>query len=178
MKVRLTDVRLAFVDLFEVNKKYGKYGVRALFAPGGRNEQVLNDAIDQAGREAFADKWPTIKKSLKTANKLVIHSGDDHEDKPDYKDKIYINANNKIRPAVHGRDGAPLTKEDEVIYPGCRADVIINVFGFTNPEFGKFIGASLLGVQFRADADRMLIGAYVDEEDFKPITDGADADDL
>lgn len=179
MKTRLTNARIAFADVFEPNKKFGKYGVRALIEKGSDNELLVKDAVEKSGSELFGAKWGAIKKTLSSAGKLVLHDGEEKaEERSEYAGMVYLNAKSDVRPVAVGRDGAPITKDDNILYAGCRADLILDIFAYQHKEYGNFIIVKLLGLQFRADDTRLSAGASVTEDDFKPITAGADAEDL
>jgi hypothetical protein len=179
MKIKLINTRIVFPHLFEADPKFGKYSVRPLIKKGSDNEILIRDAIEKEGKEHFGTKWDALKKSLTSSKKLVLQDGDDKAaERPEYADMYYANIKSAVRPHVVGRDGSPISKDDNIIYAGCRVDLIMDLYAYEHKEYGKFILTKLLGVQFRADDTRLTGGVVVTEDDFKPITAGADSEDL
>lgn len=173
MKLRLTNVRISFPDIFTPGKKYGKFGAQFRFSDEGIKAS-LDAAIDSAGSEAFKSKWEATKKTLQAKEKLFrVNSGADKG----YDDTYFISVHNALRPEVRGRKGEVLAEEDRVIYPGCRVDAILDVSAYSHDTYGPIVSVKLLGVQFRSD-DKSLTGSVrADTADFQPITSD-DTDDL
>ena len=163
MKLKLTNVRLSFPNLFTravFNGEEGKYGATLLLP---KSEKAQVKAID----EAIASMIKTELKGAKLpSDKLCKRDGDD-ADYAGYEDCWSIKASNGVRPLVLDRLKAPLTADDEVVYAGCYVNAIIELWAQNN-QWGKRINANLLGVQFVKDGERFGDGgrtAKVDDFD-------------
>ena len=178
MKLTLKDVRISFPHLFEVNEKSSKFDATFIFSKDSAVKAQLEEAIEKAGSEKWGAKWGSTKKGLAASNKLVIHDGDVKADKyAGYEGNLYFNASNKVRPAVKDRQLNNIAESDGVIYAGCRVNAVVDVYALEN-AFGKFVSASLLGVQFVGHAEAFTSSSKAVDSDFEELTDGADAEDL
>jgi hypothetical protein len=177
-KVRIEGVRLAFPVLFEPKAVNGQGEPKfsaALLIP--KNHKQLGDvkkAIVEAATEKWGPKHPEVLKALQAADRLALHDGDAKSDYEGYAGNYFINASNKIRPLVIGPQREPLVASDGKPYSGCYVSAIIEVWAMDN-QFGKRVNASLLGVQFTADGERLAGGSVAAADDFEalPGTDAA-----
>lgn len=177
MKTKITNVRIAFPSLF-TEDKFGHFSARFIFEKDSSAEKEVLKAIEEAGKEKWAAKWPQVKKTLSNSDKLGVHDGENHADtRPEYSGMSYVNAKNKIQPVVKDRSAATVFKEG-LVYGGCRVDAILDVYGGQHPTGGNYISIQLLGVQFRGDDDAFVAGSRAEDSDFESIAEGADADDL
>lgn len=181
MKVTISNVRCAFPNFFEpkVNENgAANFGGGFIFEPTSAVKELLEAAIETVGKEKWGTKWPALKKQMAAGDNLLIHDGDAKASLSGYEGNLYFNAYNKVRPTVVGRDRAPLTAADGIIYSGCYVNVIIDLWAQDN-QYGKKINAQLQGVQFSRDGDAFSGGGKAaDAGDFEVIEDGADAGEL
>lgn len=174
MKIKLKDVRIAFIDLFEPGKKYGKFGAQFRFSKESGYKDLIENTIDEQGTQAFEVKWGAIKKALYANGKIFkIRDGEEKG----YEEKYFISVHSILRPEVRGRDATPIAESDRIIYPGCRVDVIMDISAFTNKTGDSVVSVKLLGVQFRGDDTPYVAGVKAETADFELIK-GADAEDL
>ncbi|NRN27880.1 DUF2815 family protein [Photorhabdus heterorhabditis] len=182
MKVKLTNVRLAFPDLFEATQVNGQgdFKFRATFLIPKANKALIAD-IEAAIKKVAENKWgakaDTVLKSIRgNSMRFNFRDGDEKSDYDGYEGSMYISANNKARPLVIDRDRTPLTAQDGRPYSGCYVDASIEIFAYDNQ--GKGISASLSGIQFRQDGDVFAGGGVASVDDFDDISAGADAEAL
>lgn len=171
-KVQLKDVRLTFPQLFEAKQVNGqgepKYSAAFLF---GRDHTAISEiqkAITEAAKAKWGEKYPEMLKQLKAADRLPVHDGDAKGDYDGYAGNLFINSSNKVRPLVIDGNLAPLTASDGKIYSGCYVHALVQFWAQDN-KFGKRVNASLLGVQFVRDGERLAGGSTASASDFEAI---------
>lgn len=163
--IMLKNVRLSFLSIFKkavFEGKEGKYEGTALL-----------DKNDEATHKKVMAAIETCKKENKIkcgADKYFIKDGDDSE-YDGYEGHWALKASNNKRPTVLNTDKTPLTEEDEVVYAGCYADVLIEPWAQNN-QFGKRINANLLGIRFRKDGAPFSDGGKVASADDFDDVDG------
>lgn len=175
MSVKLLNVRLAFPNLF--TPKAGdngdlKFSAAFIFP----REHPAMPEIIAAMRAAAAEKWGEPKAdemlaSLKAGNRLAVHDGDSKTKYDGYKGNLFMNASNKVRPLVigGGADGkAPLVETDGKPYSGCYVNAMVSFWAQDN-KYGQRINASLMGVQFLKDGERLAGGETASADDFDAI---------
>ena len=171
-KVQLKDVRLTFPQLFDAKQVNGqgdpKFSGAFLIPKNHPQIAELKAAISTAATEKWAAKAGEVLKQLAAGDKLCLHDGDAKSDYDGYAGNFFINASNKIRPLVIGPDRAPLTSADGKPYSGCYVNVILEIWPQDN-QFGKRVNASLLGVQFIRDGERLAGGGVAAADDFEAI---------
>ena len=176
MKVKLTDVRLTFPNVWEPKSIKGsapKFSAAAIIMKGSTAMTTLGNAINAVGQEKWADKWPEVKKSLVAKDMVCLHDGDTKSEYEGYASNLFVNASSDVRPDVRDSDGkTALLPQDGKPYSGCYVDFIIDVWAQSN-EFGKRVNAKLLGVQFRRDGPRLAGGATAADSDFEAIPQAA-----
>jgi len=181
MKIVLKDVRISFANVFEAKQVQGqgdaKFSAAFLFDKTHPQKAELERAVAEVAKVKWLDKYQDVLKGLKASDKLCVHDGDAKTDVPVYAGKLFLNASNKIRPLVIGPDRAPLVAADGKPYSGCYVNAIVEVWAQDN-QFGKRVNASLLGVQFIRDGERLSGGGIAAADDFEAIPDvGAAAGD-
>lgn len=175
-KVQLKDVRLTFPQLFEAKQVNGqgepKFSAAFLFPPNHPQKAEVEKAIVEAATAKWAGKAGEVLKQLKAADKLAVHDGDGKSDYDGYAGHLFINASNKIRPLILDGNRAPLTAADGKPYSGCYVNAIVEFWAQDN-NFGKRVNASLLGVQFLRDGERLSGGGVAAADDFEAIPEAA-----
>jgi hypothetical protein len=189
-RVRLENVRIVFPKLFEGqaeqfnNKGDPYYSASFLLAPDHASIATLKQAIVAAATAKWGAKASDMLKEFQIKDKLPIHDGALKSSKPygeAYKGMMYVSARNNARtnPPVPVFDNVidPATKEARVIpsatdakapYSGSYVNAILNVFAYSR-DGGIGIGASIVGIQFHADGDRLAGGETASASDFKAI---------
>jgi len=199
MKLYLKGARLSFPHVFEA--KAGPNGGKAKFSIASIIEKTtlafageakpdsatgkaagyqwdkptlaFSKAIMAVATEKWGAKAGEIVQQLKAQNRLPLHDGNEKPATPGYAGSFFCNASSDIAPGVrHKQTGAQLKASDGVIYAGCYGDVIIDVWAQDN-QFGKRVNASLLGVEFSHDGERLAGGAVASEDDYAAIPEGA-----
>jgi len=181
MKVTLKNVRLSFPQVFEAKAMEAgqkpAYSAAGIMAPGNPGIDLLNQAINAVGKEKWNAKADANLKALRASGKVCLHDGDTKA-YDGFAGNMFVQARAYVRPQVRDRDGqTPLTEADGRIYPGCYVNMIVDVWAQDN-SFGKRVNASLLGIQFVRDGESLGGGTAAGDDDFEPITDGDDTDDL
>lgn len=176
MKVHLQNVRLTFPQLFEAKQVNGqgepKFSAAFLFPKDHPGKAELVKAIIEAAMAKWGAKAEATVAQLKAADKLCVHDGDAKSDYDGYAGNLFINASNKVRPLVIDGNRAPLTAADGKPYSGCYVNAIVEIWAQDN-NFGKRVNASLLGVQFVKDGERLAGGSVAAADDFEAIPDQA-----
>ena len=178
-RITIKDVRIAYAQgIFEARAaKPGdkaKYGAAFIF---GRDHPALKElsvAVVKAAMARWGDKTDDTLKQLKAADRLPVHSGDAKASSAGYAGNFYLNAGNLIRPLVLDSNKAPLTAADGRPYSGCYVNAILEVWAQDN-QHGKRVNASLLGVQFVRDGERLAGGSVASADDFEPIPGATEA---
>lgn len=182
MKIKLTNVRLSFPDLFEATTVNGEgtpsFGATFLIDPADPQVKTINAAISQVAKDKWGVKAEAILKQMRAADKVCLHDGDTKSQYQGYEGMLFVASRSKTRPLVIDRDKSPLTAEDGKPYSGCYVNCTLELWAQDN-SFGKRVNAQLGGVQFFKDGDAFSGGgSAADADDFDEITDGADADSL
>ena len=174
-KVTLKDVRLTFPQLFEAKQVNGqgdpKFSAAGLLAKNHPQIAEIKAAITEAATAKWAAKAGEVLKGLAAGDRICLHDGDSKSEYEGYAGNLFVNASNKIRPLVvgGGPDGrAPLVASDGKPYSGCYVNMIVEFWAQDN-QFGKRVNASLLGVQFLRDGERLAGGGVAAADDFEPL---------
>jgi len=145
-KIILKNVRLSFPSLFHrasFDGKEGKFEATALL-----NKETQADLI--AKIEAIIDeecKEAKIKRP--SPDKICLRDGE-FASYDGYDGMMSLKAAGNRRPTLLNRDKTPLVEDDNVLYAGCRVNMIVD-FWVQNNNFGKRVNCNLLGVQFFKD---------------------------
>lgn len=172
MRVRISNVRLTFPQLFDAkqvnNQGDPKFSAAFLIPKDHPQLPEIKAAIVAAATEKWGAKHEEVLKALKVSDKLAIHDGDAKDQYDGYAGNYFINASNKIRPLVIGPNREPLVAADGKPYSGCYVTAIVEFWAQDN-QFGKRVNASLLGVQFVKDGERLAGGGVAAADDFEAI---------
>jgi hypothetical protein len=173
--VMMQDVVLAFPSVFEpkINEKgKGTFSASGIFGPAHPVVALLKTAMVQAAKNKWGDKWEIHYSACKASDKLAVHDGAAKAQYAGYAGNLFLNANNPLKPLVIGGapDGrGPLTAADGKIYPGARVNMKVEIWAQDHPQHGKRINASLMGLQFFKDGERLAGGAVASADDFAAI---------
>ena len=171
-KVRLENVRFTFPAVHEAKQVNGqgdpKFSISALLPKDHKQLAEVKAAITAAATEKWGAKAGDVLKQLQAADKICLHDGDAKSDYDGYTGNFFINASNKIRPLVIGPGREPLVAADGKPYSGSYGNMIVEFWAQDN-QFGKRVNASLLGVQFTKDGERLAGGGVAAADDFEAI---------
>lgn len=121
--------------------KFGRFRVDCLFTLDDKQPGIIRKAIKKVGAAAFGEdreEWP------KKARKKFVREGNEREDQPTYKDKLYISANSNNPPACIDLAGKNINPA--LVRAGMEAKVSINVTAWENEKFGEGISIYLQGI--------------------------------
>lgn len=179
MKIKLSNVRLAFPALFEAKTVNGEgkpaFSAALLLDPADPQVKTINAALEQVAKDKWGAKADAMLKQMRAGDKLALHDGDLKSSYDGFPGNLYISARSAVRPLVIDADKTPLVEADGKPYAGCYVNVSIELWAQDN-NYGKRINASLGGVQFYKDGDAFAGGAAASEDDFDDLTTGAAAD--
>ena len=152
-----------------------KYGAAFLMDPGHPGLKTISDLVVQVAKAKWPQNWEARVKELKAGDRLPVHNGDGKASSAGYAGRFYLNAGNAIRPMVLDRDKTPLTAVDGRPYSGAFVNAYVEIWAQDN-QHGKRINASLLGVQFVRDGERLGGGGVATADDFEalPSDDGGE----
>lgn len=158
-KIKVARTRLSFPSLFRTAKfgeeDTGKYEATFVLDKVKHAKEI--DQIKAAISALMAENKIKVP-----SDKLCLKDGDE-SGRPEFEGAYTIKASTKKRPVVIGKDRAPITEDDNVIYAGCFVNAIMSLW-FQNNQFGKRVNAQLDGVQFAADGEPFGdAGVSVDE---------------
>lgn len=185
----LSNVRIVFPKLFVGQEEPfgGKgdpyYSASFLVEPNDPQIAAIKAEILRVARAKWGEKAEDNLKIAQAKDKLLIHDGVMKANKPygdAYKGKLYVSARNnaKTNPPIPVYDNVtdPKTGEARVItsptdakapYSGSFVNVYLNVFAYSNE--GEGVAASIAGVQFHADGERLAGGVTAKAGAFKAV---------
>jgi Enterobacter phage Enc34, ssDNA-binding protein len=177
--VMLNDVRLSFANaLFEAQKVQGqgdaKFSASFILPPNHPAVAAVKAMMKKVAEEKWGAKAGEMFMAMKAGDKLCLHDGDSKPQYEGYKGNLFINASNKVKPLVIDGAKSPLTATDGKPYSGCFVNASVELWAQDN-QFGKRINASLKGVQFLRDGQRLSGGGVASADDFEAIPEAAGA---
>lgn len=180
MKIKLSNVRLAFPALFEAKTVNGEgdpaFSAAFLFEQDHPAVAELKAAFEAIGKDKWGAKWPAVKKEIEAKDRTALHDGDTKAGYAGFEGNMFVSARSKTRPLVIDRDKSALTAADGKPYAGCYVNASIELWPQDN-NYGKRINASLRGVQFLRDGDAFAGGGAASEDEFDAV-EGSTTDDL
>ena len=177
MKIKLTNVRLSFAQLFEAKTVNGEgkpaFSASFLINPNDPQVAMINAAIETVAKDKWGVKADAQLKVMRTADKTCLHSGDLKANYDGFEGMLYVSSRNTLRPLVIDVDKSPLVAEDGKPYSGCFVNASVELWAQDN-NYGKRVNATLMGVQFFKDGESFSGGGVADADDFDDLS----ADDL
>ena len=192
--LRLANVRVVFPKLLDGQAEafQGKgdpyYSASFLISPSDPQLAQIKAAIRTAAEKKYPGKADEMLKVFQAKDKLPIHDGALKSDRPygaAYKGLMYISARNNaktggavpvfdnvIDPATGAARKITSQTDSKAPYSGAYVNVLLNFFGY-NQGGGEGIGASIAGVQFYADGERLSGGVAAAASDFEAIPEKA-----
>lgn len=181
MKIKLTNVRLAFPTLFEAKTVNGEgkpaFSASFLLDPADPQVKALNAAIEQVAKDKWGAKADAILKQMRAQDKVALHDGDLKANYDGFPGNLYVSARSATRPLVIDSDKSPLVEADGKPYAGCYVNASVELWPQDN-NYGKRVNASLRGVQFFRDGDAFAGGGAASEDEFDDISAPEMAGDL
>ncbi|SOT39810.1 ssDNA-binding protein [Burkholderia cenocepacia] len=189
MKVKLTNVRIAFIQNLRTAAEYepgdGKFRYSATFLipKGSEHDKTIEAAIKAVAVEGWAKKADAMLESIRgNANKFCYQNGDlkDHDG---FEDHMFIAAHRRRddgrpllldniadpetgKPArLVDTNGEWLPGKEGRIYAGCYVNATIDIYAQTKNNPG--IRCGLMGVQFHAAGDSFSGASRANEDDFE-----------
>lgn len=184
----LSNVRIVFPKLlegqaekFKPTDKDAYYSASFLIKPDDPQIELIKADIRRAAVAKFRDQAEAQLLVFQAKDKLPIHDGAIKSGKPygdAYKGMLYVSARNAEKGGpvpVYDNVADPKTNEARIItsisdpkfpYSGCYVNVYLNLFGY-NQGGGEGVGASIAGVQFNADGERLAGGQTAKAGAFK-----------
>lgn len=178
MRVILNDVRLLYGNsLFESRRGpngegEAKYSATVGFSPTHAAHELVKAAFQKVAEEKWGAKAGEVYLTLKAGNKLCLHDGDAKADKEGYKGNLYLTASNKTPPLIIDGGKNVLKVSSGKPYSGCYVNLAIDLWAQDN-NFGRRINASLAGVQFVRDGQRLAGAGIASADDFEAIPEAA-----
>ena len=181
MKVKLANVRTAFLNAFEAKSVQGegdpRYSAAFIIDPKSANVKAIEAAIQAVATEKWKDKAPAILKKLTEEGKLAFkkkpRTNEAGEPYAGFEGMYSLNASNKSRPLVIDRDKSPLTAADGKPYSGCFVNANVEFWAQDN-QYGKRINCTLRGLQFHTDGDSFGGGAPASTDEFDDLSAAED----
>lgn len=180
-EVFLKNVRICYAqNLFKASSfeddQDKKFSAQFILPKDDPQVKVLQNAITEAAKEKWPDKYQAIIKSLKDTEFLCLRDGEKKPDREELENAFFVAASNRKRPTTINRDRTPVNEEDGIIYSGCYVNAKIDVYAFIYNK-KNMIPATLLGVQFVKDGDAFSGGAKTaDADEFDDISNTGEAD--
>lgn len=176
-QMRLENVRFTFVQsLFDAkqvnNQGEAKFSCTGLLPRDHPQLAAISAAVQAVAIAKWGAKVTEVLTALKAGDRLPLHDGDAKNQYQGYAGNYFINASNKMRPLVIGPARENLTAADGKPYSGSYGNMIVQFWAQDN-QYGKRINASLLGVQFIRDGERLAGGGVAAADDFEAIPQGA-----
>jgi Enterobacter phage Enc34, ssDNA-binding protein len=180
-KVFLTNVRLAFANIFEAKAAKAeaepRFSARFIIEPGSENAKKLDKAVLAVATETWKDKATAVLKKLVEDNRICYIRSDKTDKNGEvyegFEDSYSISASNKRRPSIFDRDPKQqLVAADGRPYSGCYVNALVTVWAQDN-QWGRRVNAELNGVQFVSDGDSFGGGRVASKDEFSDL--GVDA---
>lgn len=179
-EVMLLDVRLLYAAaLFEPQRGPNgegdlKFSATFGFAPTHPAAAAIKDAFRKAAEAKWGAKAGEVFAALKAGDKLCLHDGAAKVGKEGYAGVLFVSASNKLKPLVIDGNKSPLSATSGRPYSGSYVNARIQVWAQDN-RFGRRLNASLQGVQYLRDGERLSGGGVASADDFQAIPESAGA---
>jgi hypothetical protein len=164
VKVKITNARLAFPNLFEPGK-FGQWGGTLILDE--KNTAAVQKAMKAIAEDEFKGVMPSPPNRCLRKNEDKSNYGG-FEDENGYH--LSANRREPFKPnQLIERDKTPAG--ESTFYPGCYVNAVVNVWAQNN-SYGKKLNCELVGVQFYKDGERLGRGVSdVDDDDFETLPD-------
>jgi len=165
-KIKINNVRLSYPNIFKKGfyegKENKKYTVSLVLDKSNPEHIKAKKIIDDQIEELF--KKNKITRGAIKDDKFCVK-----ESSEEFKNSWLIKCGYPKRITIIDRDKTPLTEEDNKIYAGCYANVVIDIY-YYDKQYGKFISSNIYGVQFSKDGEPLQGGVVVNAiDDFEDL---------
>lgn len=194
MKIKISNARLSFPDLFEAVQYQGKgpFNYRAqflvpsadtlVFVPdesGKFTKQMkLSAVIEAVAKEKWAAKAPAVLNSIRANPQKFCLADGNTKEYEGYAGNWALSSTRDVSkgaPLIIDTNKTPLTAKSGRPYAGCYVHASLEIWAQDN-DFGKAIRCGLLGVQFARDGDSFAGGSVANEDDFDDLGSGSTED--
>lgn len=183
MKVKLSDVRLAFPVLFEPEQYQGKgsyrYSATFLIVPGSENDKRILEAIKTVAAEKFGKKADALVASWQNNAQKLCYLDGNLKEYDGFEGMKYLSSHRRQEdraPTVIDRNKSPLTAKDGRPYAGCYVFATVDVWAQVGENQG--VRCALQGVQFSKDGDAFSGSAPASPDEFDDLGVPEAADNL
>lgn len=190
MKLKLTNVRLAFPDLFEAKEFEAgdgkpRYSATFLVEPGSENDKAVRKALADVTNDKHGAKGPEKLKAFMADSQKSCYNDGNKKDYQGFEGMMALAAHRQAKDGPVGVYGnvidpqtgkvAVLTQESGKPYGGCYVNATVDFY----VTEGKYPGVrcGLIAVQFAKDGDSFGGASRASADDFEPV-EGADAEDI
>jgi hypothetical protein len=159
-----------------------------IISKGDENYKAMVAGLQKAAENKWKDKAAAQLKVCAAKDKLALHDGDLKASKAYgavYLGKFYVSARNNavkhVAPVVVDNVNDPTTGKLRVItkqndphapYSGAIVNAVLNLFAYQNE--GEGVAASITGIQFVRDGQRLSGGATLAPDAFEAIPEAAE----
>jgi hypothetical protein len=164
-KIKINNVRLSYPNVFNKGSYEGKenkkYTVTLVLDKSNPDHIKAKKIIDEQ-INAIYNQTKTKRSSFKD-DKFCVK-----EDSEEFENSWLIKCGNPKRITIIDRDKTPLTEEDNKIYAGCYANVVIDLY-YYDKQYGKFLLSNIYGIQFSKDGEPLGGGIVDVTDDFEDL---------
>jgi hypothetical protein len=200
-QVKLKEVVIVFPKVLRGQEEafQGKgdpyWGASFIVKKGDANYNTMVAGIKAAAEKKWKDKAAGMLKVCSAKDKLALHDGDMKADKAygaAYAGKFYVSARNNavkspapvvvdnvVDPTNVGPGGKPqlrhITAQNDphAPYSGAVVNAVLDLFAYQNE--GEGVAASITGIQFVRDGERLGGGGVLAPDAFEAIPEAEDA---
>jgi hypothetical protein len=173
------DVRLGFDQyLFKTQPSMTeggtpKRGTILIFAKNSEFHKAVVAAMNKVCGEKYQS--PEIWKTLQR-DKRCLRTGEEQVDKngnvrPAFKDQMLLVVKNPKPILIVDADRTILTAESPRPYAGCYVRPIVDIYAF-EVKGARGVYATITGLQFSKDGERISGGSTASVDDFQPLGEG------
>lgn len=174
MKIKLTNVRLSFPDLFQATQYQGagafRYNATFLIEPGSANDKIIREAIKTEAVAVWKNKADVMLKSMENNSNKYCYLNGDTKQYDGYEGKMYLSSHRRQvdgAPLVIDQKKSPLTAADGKPYGGCFVNATVDIYVQEGTNSGVRCG--LIGVQFANDGDSFSGAARPSADEFEEL---------
>jgi len=173
MRMTIKGVRLAFPAIFvpqAVGDGEPAYGAKLIIPPNHPQVAAIRAAIDEAAKEKWNDKAPSVLKLLQSDKKVAWvespYLDKNGEPYDGFEGMYHLSTRSaKVKPSAYAAKNVELKTEDGTIYAGCVVDAAVEFYAQDN-KWGRRVNCGLRGVRFIAHGDSFGGGSAASADEF------------
>lgn len=157
-------------------------------ADGTQKPITIDEAIETVAKQKLGANWRALYAALAADKKSVrdgnLHTTAEGHVREAYKDRRYISAKNPLPPTLLDNVRDPKTGKAQVLprnsprlYAGARVNATVDLY-IVPAGSKRSMPATLMGVQFCADGERISGGGVSSPDEFDAVVDPSTADGL